>query len=131
VSGQARWPDCASGWHDRCTEPGRCGCPCHTRAAAAPDQPVDSGEMRERREAALVDALTDDRMEQLLDSDVLTVATALLGWLGEDGWVLVRVRELLALVEDYRAVADAWDEEFDRGASAEAQRLIRALVVGE
>lgn len=29
----ARWPDCATGWHDRCTEP-RCGCPCHAKRAA-------------------------------------------------------------------------------------------------
>lgn len=33
----ARWPDCATGWHDRCrqTTPGQvtpCGCPCHTKA---------------------------------------------------------------------------------------------------
>ncbi len=25
----ARWPDCATGWHDRCTAPSRCGCRCH------------------------------------------------------------------------------------------------------
>lgn len=27
---EARWPDCATGWHDRCGAPDRCGCPCHS-----------------------------------------------------------------------------------------------------
>lgn len=28
---EARWPDCASGFHARCGSPDRCGCPCHVR----------------------------------------------------------------------------------------------------
>ena len=34
----ARWPDCASGWHDRCTSD-RCGCPCHARRSVLEQSP--------------------------------------------------------------------------------------------
>jgi hypothetical protein len=34
----ARWPDCASGFHDRCTSD-RCGCPCHARRSVLEQSP--------------------------------------------------------------------------------------------